>query len=120
MPKPKEPRSGASKSPRKHAEDVVLLGPRAEDGDGRQVLRFREGRVEVGAVQPLVHGKPIAGEVVTLTPREECPVVCDVEVHHRPAESESGRAVSAGPAQVASDRYRKNWDTIFKRRELAN
>jgi hypothetical protein len=93
------------------SEDVVLLAGQTEDGQGLRVLRKRKSRLEVGVVMPLVPGKPIVGEVVRLEPRKEMPLLCDVHVEYAPpAET---RPTSKGPAQVASARYRANWDNIF-------
>ena len=71
-------------------------------------------------MRPLAQGKPIQGEVVRLKPREECPWLCDVEtLLEAPAESGERSAGPerghAGPPQVASDAYRKNWDAIYRR-----
>jgi hypothetical protein len=41
------------------------------------------------------------------------PLVCDVEVD---LPREATRSSSTGPAQVATDQYRKNWDAIYKGR----
>lgn len=92
--------------------DVVVLGRPTPDGEGLSVLRIREGRAELGALQPLRHGKPIRGELVTLQPRPELPIVCDVKVELAlgPVAQEASRH---GPAQVATDRYRENWDAIW-------
>ena len=89
---------------------------RDDDSDRTGVLRLREGRVEVGTVQPLVHGQSIQGEVVRLKPRKDLPIVCDVDVVLKvdPPAKDRNRA---GPAQVATDRYRKNWDAIWARRD---
>jgi hypothetical protein len=87
--------------------DVVLLNGPTEDGGGVQVVRAREGKVEIGEVRPLVHGKPITGEVVTLTPRPDTPRVCDVQVQISPPTARSG------PAQIATATYRNNWDATF-------
>jgi hypothetical protein len=86
-------------------KDVVLLYSRTDDGEGTKVLRAREGGVETGEVRPLKEGKPISGEVVTLKPREEAPYLCDVEVA-MPAKREK-------PSQVATQKYRDNWDKVF-------
>ena len=116
-PKPKEP-------------DVALVHGVTEDGGGLAILRQREGRLEAGALRPLKEGVPIAGEVVKLRPRPEFPLLCDVDVEvaapktsdvKSPARLEAPRK---GPAQVASETYRDNWDTIFGARraktELVN
>lgn len=81
------------------------------------ILRKRSNRLEAGVVTPLEEGKPIQGELVTLKPRGQSPL-CDVEVHYAPASgsSETGSELT-GPAQVATDAYRQNWDAIWKRRK---
>lgn len=90
--------------------DVVVLAGPTEDGKGANVLRVRPGHLEAGEVRPLEDGKPIAGDVVRLKPRESAPAVCDVEVLH---EGPAPERRSTKPAQVASRAYRKNWDAIF-------
>ncbi|HEY6558743.1 MAG TPA: hypothetical protein VI072_15775 [Polyangiaceae bacterium] len=115
-PASEDSNSGASTA----AKDVLLVHGVSEDGRGLSVLRQREDRLEHGVVHPLENGKPIHGEVVRLKPRPECPLVCDVEVAvPGPEPQAAAREVSAdarkGPAQVASERYRENWDAIWKR-----
>jgi hypothetical protein len=121
-PKPAEPQT---------ASDVVVIHGVTADGKGLQVLRARRGGIETGAVKPLEEGKPILGEVVRLHPHEACPLVCDVEVdveasvqpdcEPQPALREQLDAASArkGPAQVASNAYRQNWDAIWSRPKKA-
>jgi hypothetical protein len=95
-------------------EDFVVLGPKTSDGAGVGVLRFREGQVETGVVRPMEHGKPIVGEVVSLKPRPELPVVCDVKVE---LDASPKAASRGGPPQVATDKYRRGWDAIYKRKK---
>ncbi len=95
----------ASERPR--GPDVVLLGPRTADGGGVHVLRARQERIEIGELRPLAEGRPIAGEVLTLAPREGNPRVCDVK------ESFAPRLPQKGPAKVSSKAYREGWDDIF-------
>jgi hypothetical protein len=116
-----EPASAGPSSP-----DVALIHGVTPDG-GFQILRARDNRLELGAVRPLKEGVPINGEVVKLRPRENCPVLCDVEVQLKAPELPSDRAARqlspasgaeasharSGPAQVATDEYRKNWDVIW-------
>jgi hypothetical protein len=110
--------------------DVALIHGVTPDG-GLQILRARENRLELGAIRPLREGVPITGEVVKLRPRENCPVLCDVEVQLAANQLPSDRQVPAleasharsGPAQVATDEYRKNWDAIWSqspKAKLAN
>jgi hypothetical protein len=104
--------------------DVVLIQGAEPDGNGLRVLRYRDQRLEAGAVRPLEHGKPIHGELVRLKPRRGLPLVCDVQVEMPAAhavEPPEARSRTKGPSQVATDRYRKNWDRIWKQpRQLPN
>ena len=94
--------------------DVVLLHSPTDDGNGMKVLRAREGKIETGEVRPLEEGKPLTGDVVTLCPREGTPRGCDVKVQYQAKpETKPGAKAHAGPAQVATDTYRDNWETIF-------
>jgi hypothetical protein len=94
--------------------DVALLYAPTEDGAGARIVRARNGSIETGEIRPAKEGQPIAPqtELVRLRPRPEVPQVCDVEVLHREQPIESKDALS-GPAQVATARYRDNWDRIF-------
>lgn len=105
--------------------DVALIHGVTPDGEGLKILRARGDRVEIGAVRPLREGVPITGEVVTLRPRANFPALCDVETLFKPAEAAGERqapsapaiAQRTGPAQVATDEYRRNWDAIWNRSE---
>jgi hypothetical protein len=105
---------GGSKSP-----DVVLVGGPSEDGQGVSILRVRDDRVEAGELRPAAEGKPIVGELVKLTPREEHQRLFDVEVLARGprATSTDARAPRSvphkGPPRVASSSYRSGWERIF-------
>jgi hypothetical protein len=80
------------------------------------VLRARGDRVEAGVVSKVKEGEPLHGELVKLTPNPEFPLLCDVEVEF-PSPHVPGRTLShGGPAQVATDRYRANWDAIFTKK----
>jgi hypothetical protein len=112
-------------APSSAAPDVALIHGVTPDGEGLKILRARGDRLELGAIRPLREGAPITGEVVTLRPRPSFPALCDVETHFKPAEAVADRqepAASApvprtGPAQVATDDYRRNWDAIWNRPE---
>lgn len=107
--------------------DVALIHGRTADGEGLRIIRKREDRLELGSVHPLKNGAPIQGEVVSLKPRPEFPLLCDVTTElEAPTAPREGSDVAAagrsGPPQVATDRYRENWDRIWKSKtpELAN
>ena len=118
----------------KKPKDLVLVHSPTPDGAGVNVLRARNESLEVGTMRPLEQGRPIHGEVVRLTPREEMPYLYDAETEFvskedgsaapekKPGVAPQARAAATGPAQVASDSYRRNWDAIWKRqpKRLAN
>src|SRR2546423_5035730 len=101
------------------SRDVALLYAATDDGKGARVLRSRDGTLEAGEMRPAADGQPLLhGELVRLSPRKDAPCVCDVEVLHAtpqaaPDDDASSSAARRGPAQVASDDYRLNWDRIF-------
>lgn len=105
------------------AQDVALIHGVTPDGEGLQILRARDNRLELGAIRPLREGAPITGEVVTLRPRPNAPALCDVEVQLKAPQAaatddrQAPRAALShpGPAQVATDDYRRNWDAIWSR-----
>lgn len=110
--------------------DVALVHGVTEDG-GLRIIRRRGDVIEAGALHPIRQGAPIHGEVLALKPRADFPMLCDVEVQYAPP-----RVAAAGPppreppprrkgpAQVATDTYRDNWDSIWsapkKRSEALN
>jgi hypothetical protein len=104
---------GGDGAPAGEAGDVALVFGR--DEHGVHVLRRRgpDAPVEAGVLHPLVEGKPITEEVIALRPRADAPLVFDVKtVLDRP----TPRAAGDGPSQVASEEYRKGWDTIWGRK----
>jgi hypothetical protein len=102
-------------SPKPRSKDLVLVHGRSEDG-GMHVLRSREDRIESGVMRPLEQGRPIHGEVVKLKQRPECPLLFDAETQLADAGKPAPESrASNGPAQVASDAYRKNYDAIWGR-----
>lgn len=92
--------------------DVAIVVGRTAD-QVLQVLRRRaEGHpVEMGTIRPLEEGKPIDGEVVTLEPRKDVPLVYDVKTEL----ADPRRATTDGPPQVATEEYRRGWETIWGR-----
>jgi hypothetical protein len=122
---PKSPDTGTApvRSDGPNDRDVALVCGVSEDGQGLDIIRKRGERIETGTVRRLEQGKPIHGEVVRLRPREHSPMVCDVEVEVA-APAHATPLASSGPAQVATESYRKNWDAIYgqtrKSRELLN
>ena len=101
---------GSSPKARKF-KDVALVLDRTEDKQGFHVLRRRgeDKEVEIGTVRPLREGKEIDGEVVSFRPRKDVPFVYDVRTE-LPARE---RPTSDGPAQVATDEYRRGWEAIW-------
>lgn len=101
-------------------KDLVLLQGPTESGQALRVIRKREETIEVGELHPVVEGKPIHGELVRLTQREEHKLLYDCEVlvpkanKPAPARDEAPAALPhKGPARVTSEAYRGGWDVIF-------
>jgi hypothetical protein len=99
--------------------DIALVV--AKDADGVHILRRRseEAPIEAGLLRPMREGKPISGEVVSLTQRQDLPMFYDVKSEFAGPAVSSGsddRPPGDGPAQVASDAYRKGWDAVWGRR----
>jgi hypothetical protein len=101
--------------------DVALVHHISPDG-AVHVIRRRGNQLEAGALQPLREGVPIQGEVLSLRPRENFPMLCDVDVLYTPPAATAAAAKPTdsprparrkGPAQVATDDYRDNWDSIW-------
>jgi hypothetical protein len=116
-----EPDSAAKAEPK---QDVVVLGPPTADGDGVHVLRAQGERVEAGELRTIKEGKPLVGEIVSLAPRPDNPRVLDVKESWRPPAGAIATTSSAkprkGPAQVASQAYRDNYDEIFDAKKTLN
>jgi hypothetical protein len=102
--------------------DVVVPRAPTEDRAGVRVLRLRntppadpagaaptgQWVVEAGEVRPMIEGRPLNGaEVVALRPRGDGPAF-DVDVV-----MPRGQLQLAGPPQVATEQYRRNWDETF-------
>ena len=95
-------------------QDVVFVHSPAEAGEGMRVIRKRDDIIEVGEIRPVQEGKPLHGELVKLKPRKEHDRLFDVEVLASREELGQPAALGhAGPAQIATDAYRENWDAIF-------
>jgi hypothetical protein len=105
-----EPTSDAATAPA-DAKDVVMIHSPHDDGQGYNVLRMRDGSLELGAIRNIREGAPIHGDVVSLSQRKENERLYNVETLVKtPRAAEAPRH---GPAQVATDKYRTNWDNIF-------
>ncbi len=58
-------------------------------------------------------GRPLgAGEVVSLKQRADAPALYDVKVEHV-VEGPATKGTQAGPAQVATAKYRESWERVF-------
>jgi hypothetical protein len=95
--------------------DLALVLDRIESSDGYRVLRRRaaDSSVELGTIRPLQEGRPIEGEIVSMSPREDVPFLYDVKTElpdQRPAQR---RLTSDGPPQIATEGYRRGWEAIW-------
>lgn len=99
--------------------DVVLVHGVDERRNELHVLRSRDDAVEAGIVRPAEPGKPVHGDLVKLKPRQEFPLLCDVEVIVPDPERKPRRAPPldhAGPPRVSSEAYRQGWEAVFGRK----
>lgn len=113
MTSPKRPEPAVAAEPQSSSDDVALVHGVGADGSVH-VLRKRGDTIEAGALAPVREGAPIHGELVSLKPRANFPLLCDVQVHYAPPKPAAPRAQRRkGPAQVATDTYRDNWDSIW-------
>ena len=100
------------------------------DQKGVAILRQRgeDAPVEAGILRGVRDGEPLVSELVSLTPTEQDPRLCDVKVHvdARPRLDASGDAAASGqaprgregaahkgPARVTSSAYRTGWEALF-------
>ena len=111
---------GVTDAPAASSPDVAMLGGPTENG-GVQILRMREGHVELGELRTLQEGKPILGESVRLHAREDRPGLFDVETIARgplakrpPKSAPALPAARKGPAKVSTEAYRSGWESIFR------
>jgi hypothetical protein len=114
-----EPQTAIEKGPAPQAKvestgDVAVVF--GKDENGTHILRRRseDAPIEAGVLRPLQSGKPIEGEVISLSPRPDAPLMFDVK-SEIPSPYPAARATD-GPAQVANDAYRKGWDAVWGRR----
>jgi hypothetical protein len=93
--------------------DIALVFGRNQDGV--HILRRREENapLEAGLLQPLVEGRPITGELISMKQREDVPFLYDVKSELTTPEAKT----TPGPSQVATDSYRKGWDAIWGGRQ---
>jgi hypothetical protein len=102
---------------------AVVFG---KDVNGVHILRRRDENspVEAGLLQPLVEGRPISGELVTMKRRDDLPFLFDGKSELPGPETATETATETrsshgGPSQVATESYRKGWDAIWGGRAKA-
>lgn len=108
-------KDAASVEPASPTGDVALVF--GKDERGTHILRRRseDAPVEAGVLRPLQTGKPIDGEVISLSPRGDAPLLFDVK-SELPSPYPPPPRSTDGPAQVATAAYRKGWDAVWGRR----
>jgi hypothetical protein len=110
------------------ARELVLVGGRNHESGGYRVLRQRADTVEVGELRAMREGQPITGDVVRLHPTEQHARIFECETLHSASEAADPEALREaqpaaeasanarahpGPARIATNAYRRNWDQIF-------
>ena len=100
--------------PTRPVGDVAFV--MGKNADGVHIIRRRneDAPIEAGLLQPLVEGKPITGELISMRRREDAPFLFDVKSElAAPSGDSSDQPLSGRPAKVATDSYRKGWDAIW-------
>lgn len=107
-------KSDAKAEPTQPVGDVAFVW--GKNADGVHILRRRDENapIEAGLLQPLVEGKPITGELISMKQRPDMPFLYDVK-SEVPAPASQERSTGR-PAKVATDEYRKGWDAIWGKR----
>jgi len=93
--------------------DIAVVWGRNENGIYILRRRDREAPVEAGLLQPLVEGRPINGEVISMQRRHDLPFLFDVKTEVAATEPTEPNTTSQGPSQVATESYRRGWDAIW-------
>jgi hypothetical protein len=102
--------------------DVAIVC--GKDERGLHILRRRseDGPIEAAVAQPLVEGRPITGEVISMRQRDDLPFLFDVtseiDTSGNPtagtgSSTDSSISRSSRPAKVATNSYRRGWDAIW-------
>lgn len=104
--------------PKPPPPDFAILGGPTEDGEGTQLVRFRDGTITAGELRPVKDGQPITHrELVRLHPLDPERRVMRVETLHAPEVLPGpGAPALSRPARVSNERYRKNYDAIFDKK----
>ena len=93
--------------------DIAVVWGRNENGLYILRRRTEEAPVEAGLLQPLVEGRPINGEVISMRRRGDMPFLFDVKTEVAPPEAAEPSTTNHGPSQVATESYRRGWDAIW-------
>jgi hypothetical protein len=93
--------------------DIAVVWGRNENGLYILRRRTEEAPVEAGLLQPLVEGRPISGEVISMRRRGDAPFLFDVKTEVAASGAAEPSTTSHGPSQVATESYRKGWDAIW-------
>lgn len=115
MPRNHDKQLNLDKTP----QDVLLVAGRTEDGEGLRGLRWQRERpdgVSLTELRPMVHGQSLVhGELVSLSQREESPLLWNVDVACRVEQGKvvENESVRGGPALVSSHSYRQGWEQVF-------
>ena len=102
------------KSEKPEKKDYVLIGePISENAHQAVVVKPSNETIEVGVIEKPVDGKPLNGDLVKLSEREDAPGY-DMEYVYRQAP----RAPIVGPAKVSSKEYKSGWQNIWGKEDL--
>lgn len=90
-------------------KDVVRMGPDVGSGFRPFVRHTTDHRVEGGFLRQAREGEPLQDGAVLLSETEDSGVY-NVDYEYK---APGQKVTTSGPAQVATDNYRRGWDNIF-------
>lgn len=94
-------------------KDVVRMGPDVGGGHRPFIRHTADHRVEGGFLRQAREGEPLQDGAVLLSETEDSGVY-NVDYEYKAEGQKAGqKAAGSGPAQVATDDYRRGWDNIF-------
>jgi hypothetical protein len=92
--------------------DEIKLGPHLGGGFRPAIRHMADHEQTIGIVRPVREGEALTGNEFRIEPKDPANGVFHVRPPH--VEGAGGR-----PAKVTSDEYRKGWDSIFGKQEIA-
>lgn len=93
--------------------DLVLISRVDRTRNEIHVLKPVPDGIEEAVLRVVEEGTPLNGDLVRLHPHGGSPLLAELEVVMRHPDRPRGGRAHEGPPMVASEAYRRGWDSIF-------